>query len=688
MLPKPRLNESLEQFEVMKQDIFNTDFIKASKTVWTLDYNYSTKAKIDDNLCVFRAIAASQLNTYKGLESKTLELFRLYIHGTQQNVTDFTGIELTDFPNIEKYCSCAIRVFSAEQDVNNQIQGELLYRSESLHLNLQTKFIDLLLIDNHTCLIRDLNSFFKQFKCIKCDQYFPRLCQLSKHSKTCSEQTSHSFPGGKYKPNSTFFESLETVFNVCVPLEKRFCKSFVTFDFEAILRKKPNDDQRDTLGNDTNQDDCFIKTKKLEFTHQHVPVSVSIHQNITTEIPCSKWLVEKDPTVLIDKFVDYLIDLSLKNSLIQRQKFLPHLEQIDDMLLELEPDSVGDDTEQVDDDDDDDEVVAHNTGITLSFTQQRLLRLLKQLKFQFLQYIDQLPIVGFNSGFYDLNLIKPHLLKSLQRFVTLSSIKCIKRNARFLLLSTPNLRFIDCSHFVAAGTSLDKFLKAYGSEVNKFFFPYEHLTSFDVLSETFLPPYESFYSSLKNENVLETEINAFLQSGGSLDDSDRPKTGLENYENIKHTWQREGFTAMMDYLQYYNNLDVYPLHKAVKKMVDFYEQHSIDLLKETLTLSGAANKILHRSNKGEGIFLFNFKNKDLYQKVRDNVVGGPSIVFSRYEKVNETSIDDVKVKSIVGYDANALYLSGIGGNMPTGPLTRYEWKENCLIAEKKQTFKS
>lgn len=123
-------------------------------------------------------------------------------------------------------------------------------------------------------------------------------------------------------------------------------------------------------------------------------------------------------------------------------------------------------------------------------------------------------------------------------------------------------------------------------------------------------------------------------------------------------------------------------------MVDFYEQHSIDLLKETLTLSGAANKILHRSNKGEGIFLFNFKNKDLYQKVRDNVVGGPSIVFSRYEKVNETSIDDVKVKSIVGYDANALYLSGIGGNMPTGPLTRYEWKENCLIAEKNKLLKA
>ena len=40
VLPKPRLNESLEQFEVMKQDIFNTDFIEKftnfrDSTKWT-----------------------------------------------------------------------------------------------------------------------------------------------------------------------------------------------------------------------------------------------------------------------------------------------------------------------------------------------------------------------------------------------------------------------------------------------------------------------------------------------------------------------------------------------------------------------------------------------------------------------------------------------------------------------------
>ena len=98
---------------------------------------------------------------------------------------------------------------------------------------------------------------------------------------------------------------------------------------------------------------------------------------------------------------------------------------------------------------------------------------------------------------------------------------------------------------------------------------------------------------MKNENVLESEINSFVRNGGSLTDPTRPKTGLEVYEDLKQTWEKEGFQTMMDYLQFYNNLDNSPLHKAVNKMAQFYEQHSIDLLKETLTFSGAANKTLH-----------------------------------------------------------------------------------------------
>ena len=42
-----------------------------------------------------------------------------------------------------------------------------------------------------------------------------------------------------------------------------------------------------------------------------------------------------------------------------------------------------------------------------------------------------------------------------------------------------------------------------------------------------------------------------------------------------------------------------------------------------------------------------------------------------------------QVKSLVGYDANALYLSAIGGVMPTGPFTHYVCNsDNTLVSEK------
>ena len=55
-----------------------------------------------------------------------------------------------------------------------------------------------------------------------------------------------------------------------------------------------------------------------------------------------------------------------------------------------------------------------------------------------------------------------------------------KKN-RFFLLALPTHRFVDSDQFLAAGTSLDQFLKAYVVSVNELHFPYEYLVSFDKL---------------------------------------------------------------------------------------------------------------------------------------------------------------------------------------------------------------
>jgi hypothetical protein len=55
--------------------------------------------------------------------------------------------------------------------------------------------------------------------------------------------------------------------------------------------------------------------------------------------------------------------------------------------------------------------------------------------------------------------------------------------------------------------------------------------------------------------------------------------------------------------------------------------------------------------------LFQERDKDLYYKFKENIVGGPSIIFHRYHEKDKTHIRGGKLcKRIWGADANALYL--------------------------------
>ncbi|GMF38193.1 unnamed protein product [Phytophthora lilii] len=65
--------------------------------------------------------------------------------------------------------------------------------------------------------------------------------------------------------------------------------------------------------------------------------------------------------------------------------------------------------------------------------------------------------------------------------------------------------------------------------------------------------------------------------------------------------------------------------------------------------------------------------------MKANIAGGPSIIFNRYAKRNETKIRGGKVcKKIIGYDANALYLWALGNEMPCGRLTTAEAYEGII----------
>lgn len=70
---------------------------------------------------------------------------------------------------------------------------------------------------------------------------------------------------------------------------------------------------------------------------------------------------------------------------------------------------------------------------------------------------------------------------------------------------TKEFKFLDVMNYLAPGCSYDKFLKAYGTSSGKGFFPYEYFDDFEKLKETTLPPYDEFFSQLKDKYVCTKE---------------------------------------------------------------------------------------------------------------------------------------------------------------------------------------
>ena len=126
-----------------------------------------------------------------------------------------------------------------------------------------------------------------------------------------------------------------------------------------------------------------------------------------------------------------------------------------------------------------------------------------------------------------------------------------------------------------------------------------------------------------------------------------------------------------DFLKWYNKKDLVPTLEAMQKMIEFYHNKGIDMLKLGCTLPNLANICLHKSTDSE-FYPFTESDKDLLEKIREDIVGGPSIVFTGKAVVDETFIRKSAnlCKSIVGIDASQLYPHSMCQPMPTGLYTR------------------
>ena len=128
------------------------------------------------------------------------------------------------------------------------------------------------------------------------------------------------------------------------------------------------------------------------------------------------------------------------------------------------------------------------------------------------------------------------------------------------------------------------------------------------------------------------------------------------------------------FLRWYSNKDVVPTLEAMQKLLAFYHDKDIDMLKLRCTLPNLSHICLHKSTDAK-FYPFTEGDKNLLEKIREGVVGGPSIVFTRKAVVDETFFSKSTniCKSILGIDASQLYPYSMCQPMPTGLYTRWDF---------------
>ena len=259
----------------------------------------------------------------------------------------------------------------------------------------------------------------------------------------------------------------------------------------------------------------------------------------------------------------------------------------------------------------------------------------------------------------------------------------IKKANQFVSFKFGDVQLLDVMNFLGGATSFDSFLKAYKTAETKGLFPYEWFDCPQKMNNSELPPCDAFFSKLRNVNPLEKDYSDYqnlLSSGLKTEEalskiklSKPAPSGEENYQFLLDIWNHEILCTFKDFLRWYNNKDIVPTLEAIPKMLAFYHKIGIDMLKLRCTLPNLAIICLHKSTSAK-FYPFTETDKNLLQKIREDIVGGPSIVFTRQAVVDETFIrDSGKIsKSIVGIDASQLYDYFMCQPMPTGLYTRWE----------------
>ena len=582
-----------------------------------------TKQVYKDNLCFFRCLS----HHLHGTASRAEELLHK-IYPNEKKET-FKGLPLADIPLVEDVFKIEIRMFQLslrknakskkEEKKKKRKNNDCIVKSVKKPLKLgsseKKSVMNINMYKRHSSLIVDMRKYGQVHECQKCHQIFTSHWGLQKHTgikKDCT-RVRFFYKGGVYRNPKSIFQELQEV-GVQVPDDLKIYPYKIVFDFESYFNKN---------GVPIIEDPEI----KSEIQASHIPLSASVCSDFPGyESPvCFVKNSNRTDCDLIDRVLQYILCLAQAISAHVYMQYEDIISEVDLLIKEREP--------------------IEDAALKACGYPYILKSPLSALKERLVNYISRVPVIGFNSGKYDLNLIKTgfHSFFSKQER---KEIKTIKRFNQYIAIYTKDAVFLDMFNYLAPGYSYANYLKAFLKDEFKGHFPYEWMDDIRKLDNKKLPPRRAFYSSLTNKTI-----------------------SLKEYQECRDVWKKEKMRTFRDYLIHYNNKDVVPFVKAIKEHSKFFIERGIDMFKDGLTLPGLTLKFLFQNTQDKTPYvLFGPKDKDIHDLVRKNLVGGPSIIFHRHHVSRETNIrerkfgkeESKKCQHILGVDANSLYLKCMG----------------------------
>lgn len=678
------------------------------------------------NMCFWNCMAYNQIKN-KRCATLGKELYTAFYGTTPQK--DYKGFDyINEIDKYEDFSGYAINIYDYDEG-----EKKLNFIRKSIK---EENTVDLLLYINHFVYIKSLEVFNGcKYGCSKCGLNCDDIKDLKKHIKFCDNfekvDVFCKYPQ-VYEPERNIIISMNEIFDCQCDFKY---KPLIVYDFESLVLKF----------------NCN-PTDNLKLPTYQQAVSVSLYSNILgfeNEI----FIENEDPKILFNEMFKHL-DSMCKGAVMEMKA------QLNDLYEKVE-------------------------AITSKTKKKYYLNKLDQ-------YVEEVPIIGFNSGRYDINLnISEFMAELVER--NGDKIFSVKNGNTFKTLKSGNFAFYDICQYLPAGYNLDQYIQAFNKGgLKKSVFPYEYMDSYEKLnSDINLIERKHFFSTLKNCGITDDEWKEF------------------NDNRIIYQWK-----TLKDLLRFYNNLDVRPFLEAVINNQKFYYPLQLEMFKDGLSLPALSEKIMFQfqfkefnndfihktipktkyelltnwrerfkgyveqdketeryekkhfitymelnglmekqSNKclycwecltnnnwsldrinndfghnGDNcvlscvncntqrsdeyfavfyrkkallryskvrplIYLIDEENKDVFYLLKNNICGGPSIVFHRYHEAGVTKIkrpvyengewrigeEGKSVKNITGFDANALYLGCIGEDMPCGRLKYKEFEEEITV---------